>query len=114
MTGPLEGVEVVELAMALAEPSCGAILGEWGASVTKVEPLTGDSQCGNVSHSYFSQDNRQKRSVAVELRTDQGREIMLALLDRADVVVTNIRPARLDRLGLNAPSVGRLPIEANG
>lgn len=105
MTGPLEGVEVVELAMALAAPSCAAILGEWGASVTKVEPLTGDSQRGNVSHSYFSQDNRQKRSIAVDLQTDQGREIMLSLLDRADVFVTNIRPAGLDRLGLAAATL---------
>lgn len=105
MTGPLEGVEVVELAMALAAPSCAAILGEWGASVTKVEPLTGDSQRGNVSHSYFSQDNRQKRSIAVDLQTDEGREIMLSLVDRADVFVTNIRPAGLDRLGLDAPTL---------
>jgi crotonobetainyl-CoA:carnitine CoA-transferase CaiB-like acyl-CoA transferase len=91
---------VVELAVALAAPSAAAMLGDWGASVVKVEPHAGDPQRGNSQNAYFSQDNRAKRSVALDLATDEGREIMLTLLERADVFVTNIRPGGLERLGL--------------
>lgn len=101
MAGPLDGVQVVELAVALAAPSAAAMLGDWGASVIKVEPLTGDPQRGNTANSYFSQDNRAKRSIAVDLSTDEGHDIMAALVERADVLVTNIRPAGLRRLGLD-------------
>lgn len=100
MTGPLEGVTVLELAIALAAPSAAAMLVDWGASVTKVEPLTGDPQRGNTAPSYFFQDNRGKRSISLDLTTDEGREVLLSLVDRADVFVTNIRPGGLDRLGL--------------
>ena len=105
MSGPLDGVQVVELAIALAAPSAAAVMGDWGASVVKVEPLGGDPQRGNTANSYFSQDNRQKRSIALDLTTDEGGEILLALLDRADVFVTNIRPAGLRRLGLDADTL---------
>lgn len=101
MRGPLDGVQVVELAVALAAPSAAAMLGDWGASVVKVEPLTGDPQRGNTANSYFSQDNRQKRSIAIDVATDEGRDVMATLLERADVFVTNIRPAGLQRLGLD-------------
>lgn len=105
MTGPLEGTVVLELAVALAAPAATALLGDWGAQIIKVEPLTGDPQRGNTSNSYFSQDNRAKRSIALDLTTDEGREIMLRLVDRADVFVTNIRPGGLDRLGMDASSL---------
>lgn len=101
MAGPLQGVTVLELGVALAGPSAAALLGDWGASVTKVEPLTGDPQRGNTANSYFSQDNRGKRSVCLDLSTQEGRAIMLTLVDRADVFLTNIRPGGLKRLGLD-------------
>jgi crotonobetainyl-CoA:carnitine CoA-transferase CaiB-like acyl-CoA transferase len=101
MHAPLEGVKVVELAVALAAPSAAAMLGDWGASVVKVEPHSGDPQRGNVQNAYFSQDNREKRSVALDLTTGEAQEVMLQLLERADVFVTNIRPAGLERLGLD-------------
>jgi crotonobetainyl-CoA:carnitine CoA-transferase CaiB-like acyl-CoA transferase len=102
MTGPLDGVVVLELAVALAAPSAAAMLGDWGAEVVKVEPLTGDPQRGNTQNAYFSQDNREKRSIALDIATDEGCEIMLTLIDRADVFVTNIRPGGLRRLGMDA------------
>ncbi len=105
MTGPLDGVRVLELAVALAAPSAAAMLGDWGAEVIKVEPLTGDTQRGNTQNSYFFQDNRAKRSVALDVSTDDGREVMLQLVDRADVFVTNIRPAGLRRLGMDSESL---------
>jgi crotonobetainyl-CoA:carnitine CoA-transferase CaiB-like acyl-CoA transferase len=100
MGAPLDGVRVVEMAVALAAPSAAAMLGAWGADVLKVEPLTGDPQRGNVQNAYFDQDNRGKRSIALDVATDDGKQIMLSLLDDADVFVTNIRAAGLERLGL--------------
>lgn len=97
---PLAGIRVVELAVALAGPAAAGILREWGAEVLKVEPLTGDPQRGNTQNAYFGQDNRGKRSIAIDLATDEGREVLLTLLDDADVFVTNVRAAGLDRLGL--------------
>jgi crotonobetainyl-CoA:carnitine CoA-transferase CaiB-like acyl-CoA transferase len=105
VTGPLEGIVVLELAVALAAPSAAAILGDWGAEVVKVEPHTGDPQRGNTQNAYFSQDNREKRSMALDVATGEGREIMLRLVDRADVFVTNIRPGGLRRLGLDPASL---------
>jgi crotonobetainyl-CoA:carnitine CoA-transferase CaiB-like acyl-CoA transferase len=105
VSGPLDGVAVLELAVALAAPSAAAMLGDWGAAVTKVEPLTGDPQRGNTANSYFSQDNRAKRSIALDLASDEGRDIMLDLVDRTDVFVTNIRPGGLQRLGMDPASL---------
>ena len=105
MTGPLDGVTVVEFAVALAAPSAAAILSDWGASVVKVEPLTGDPQRGNTANSYFSQDNRAKRSIALDVGSDEGRDVLLTLVDRADVFLTNIRPAGLARLRMDGESL---------
>ncbi len=105
MNGPLAGVAVVELGIALAAPSAAAMLADWGAEVVKVESLTGDPQRGNTANSYFIQDNRGKRSIALDLATDEGRAIMLSLVDRADVFITNIRPGGLQRLGMDSASL---------
>jgi crotonobetainyl-CoA:carnitine CoA-transferase CaiB-like acyl-CoA transferase len=105
MNPPLAGVRVLELAVALAAPSAAAMLGDWGAEVIKVEPHTGDPQRGNTANSYFSQDNRAKRSIALDVATPEGRDIMLALVDRTDVFVTNIRPGGLERLGLDGATL---------
>lgn len=105
MTPPLAGVRVVELAVALAGPSAAAILAAWGAEVLKVEPLSGDPQRGNTQNAYFSQDNRGKRSIAIDLSTPEGAAVMASLLDEADVFVTNVRAAGLTRLGLDPTAV---------
>ncbi|MCP5027762.1 MAG: CoA transferase [Actinomycetia bacterium] len=111
MTGPLDGVKVVELGLWLAGPACGAILADWGADVVKIEPLDGDPFRGYI-HMFggevnppFELDNRGKRSIAADLRSDDGRQIALDLLADADVFVTNYRPGGLDRLGLDWESV---------
>ena len=101
MNQPLAGIRVIELGVALAVPSAAAMMGDWGAEVIKVEPHNGDPQRGNTANAYFSQDNRAKRSIALDLATDEGRAVMLTLIDRADVFVTNIRPGGLQRLGLD-------------
>lgn len=113
MTGPLAGVKVVELGVWVAAPAAGGILADWGADVVKIEPPSGDPartfgmMLGlepGVSPP-FEMDNRSKRSVVVDLATDEGRHVALELLDAADVFVTNVRPGALKRLGLDADSL---------
>ncbi|HEY2430932.1 MAG TPA: CoA transferase [Acidimicrobiales bacterium] len=113
MPGPREGVRVVELTMWIAGPACGGVLADWGADVVKIEPPTGDPARG-YQHMFgeemdvnppFELDNRSKRSVVIDLRRPGGPELALALLDGADVFVTNLRAAALARLGLDYDSV---------
>jgi crotonobetainyl-CoA:carnitine CoA-transferase CaiB-like acyl-CoA transferase len=108
MAGPMEGVKVVELAVWVAGPSAAAILCDWGADVVKIEPPEGDpfrglaSMLGGAgSPPPFQLDNRGKRSLALDLRTDEGRAIALRLIDEADVFISNLRPGALQRLGLD-------------
>ncbi len=110
-SGPLSGVRVIELGLWLAAPACASILADWGADVVKVEPIAGDPfrglawAYGGHMNPPFELDNRGKRSVAVDLRTDGGQEVLSALLTDADVFVTNYRPGGLERLGLDWPTV---------
>ncbi|MBX6387558.1 MAG: CoA transferase [Frankia sp.] len=101
MGGPLDGVRVVELGVAVAGPACAAILADWGAEVVKVEPPTGDPHRGNILSALFELDNRGKRGVCLDLRHESAREMLLRLLADADVLVTNYRLAGLARLGLD-------------
>src|SRR3954452_20811663 len=106
-SGPLAGVRVVELGLWLAAPACATVLADWGADVVKIEPLAGDPFRG-LAWAYgghinppFELDNRGKRSVAVDLRTEGGQDVLWALLDDADVFVTNYRPGGRGRSGLD-------------
>src|SRR5438128_1873820 len=108
MPGPLEGYRVVEVGMWVAGPACGAVLGDWGADVVKIEPPDGDPFRGLLSaigagdiSPPFELDNRNKRSIGINLSTDDGRRIAGELLDAADVFVTNARPGALRRAGLD-------------
>ncbi|MFI5041189.1 MAG: CaiB/BaiF CoA transferase family protein [Acidimicrobiales bacterium] len=109
MMGPLEGLRVVELGVWIAGPAAAAILAEWGADVIKIEPPSGDPGRsfermlgGDLpSNPPFELDNRSKRSVVLDLSSDPGLAAAVALIDRADVFVTNIRAAALARLGLD-------------
>jgi crotonobetainyl-CoA:carnitine CoA-transferase CaiB-like acyl-CoA transferase len=93
----------------VAAPSAAGILCDWGADVIKIEPPNGDPMRGWVasmtgwtisSNSPFELDNRGKRSVALNLQTEEGRTIARTLIDKADVFVTNVRPKVLDASGL--------------
>jgi len=110
MAGPLEGIKVVEMGVWVAGPAAGGVLADWGADVVKIEPpglgdparLFGKMIGGDLPFNpVFENDNRSKRSVAVDVRSEAGRAIAFDLLRRADVFVTNIRPAALVRLGLS-------------
>ena len=105
----LQGIRVVELGVWVAGPAAAGILADWGADVIKVEPPAGDPMraifqttiASEVPHNPpFELDNRGKRSVVLDLGSEAGRRAMEALLAGADVLVTNMRPAALERLGL--------------
>lgn len=113
MTGPMDGIRVVELGVWVAGPAASGILCDWGADVVKVEPPEGDPARGFTkmlggdlpTNPPFELDNRGKRSVVLDLSTDEGLADMLALLDTADVFVTNIRRSALARIGLDPDEV---------
>ena len=111
MQGPLNGIKVVEVGMWVAGPSCAAVLGDWGADVVKLEdPGGGDPMRGATTRATyntdlrvrpgFELDNRNKRSVAADLRKAEGRAFALKIIDRADVFITNLRLDALERMGL--------------
>jgi crotonobetainyl-CoA:carnitine CoA-transferase CaiB-like acyl-CoA transferase len=113
MAGPLEGMKVVELGVWVAGPATGGILADWGADVVKIEPPSGDPArlFGRMmgldmdTSPPFEMDNRSKRSVVLDLATDDGRDAALELISGAEVFVTNVRPGALRRLGLDYESV---------
>lgn len=105
--GPLEGVRVVEAGLLVQGPQAATTLGDWGADVIKVElPGLGDQSrwlpisAEDNRSAYFTACNRGKRSVTVDLRTDQGREVFLRLAESADVIITNFVRGTMDRWGL--------------
>ncbi len=109
--GALAGLRVVDLTQMLAGPFCTQILADHGADVIKVEAMTGDGTrvtgpfCADDAlrdfGGYFQSVNRNKRSIALDLKTGTGREILHRLIDDADVVVENFRAGVMERLGLS-------------
>ena len=112
MGGPLEGVRVLEVANWLAAPATAALMADMGAEVIKVEPpdgdpwrhyrLKSDGSVPDFAINYaFEIDNRGKRSIVLNLSKNEAREVVHELARNADVFVTNLVPARLDRYHLN-------------
>src|SRR5580700_278993 len=103
--GPFAGVLVVDLTRVLAGPYCTMMLAELGARVIKVENPDGgdDSRRFSPFHgdksAYFLSLNRGKESIALNLKCDEDRALLLKMIRRADVVVENYRPGTLERLG---------------
>jgi len=104
-SGPLAGITVLDLTSVLYGPYASQTLGDWGAEVIKIEPLTGDTwrysgqfrNRGMTGH--FMAVNRNKRSLALDLKQPDGKAVLQRLIAKADVLLTNIRPAALARLG---------------
>jgi len=105
----LSNYRVVELGMWVAGPAAGGLLADWGADVVKVETPVGDPMRrlfqllaghGQTQSPPFELDNRGKRSVVIDLARPEGVEVLLRLLDGADVFLTNLRPEAVQRLGL--------------
>lgn len=114
MPGPLEGIRVVELGFWVAGPAAAGILADWGAEVIKLEPPTGDPMRGLFLTAAgvdvpinppFELDNRGKRSISVNLQSAEGRDVAQRLIERADVLVTNLRMGALARVGLDFPTL---------
>ena len=111
---PLEGVKVLDLARVLAGPLCSSMLGDLGATVTKIEiPDRGDDSREFSPHiegesSYFMLVNRGKKSVTVDLKSPEGRELLLGLIKRSDILVENFRPGVTARLGIDYETVREL------
>jgi len=104
-SGPLAGITVLDLTSVLYGPYASQTLGDWGAEVIKIEPLTGDTwrysgQFRNRGMTgQFMAVNRNKRSLALDLKQPDGKSVLQRLIATADVLLTNIRPAALGRLG---------------
>ena len=100
--GPLAGIRVVEMTHMVMGPAVGAILGDLGADVIKVEPISGDKtrNLKGAGSGYFLTFNRNKRSIAVDVKSKEGKEIVLKLLSKSDVFIENFRPGAMEKLGL--------------
>jgi len=110
-TGPLRGIRILDLTTVVMGPSATQLLGDLGADVVKVEAPAGDSMrwIGPWRHAgmgpMFLNANRNKRGILLDLKTPEGRTSLLALAHRADVLVSNVRPDGLRRLGLDYAAV---------
>jgi crotonobetainyl-CoA:carnitine CoA-transferase CaiB-like acyl-CoA transferase len=108
--GPLAGYRIVDLTMNMSGPLATMVLADQGADVTKVEPPGGEvirrvGMGRGGTSSYFSNLNRSKRSIVVDLQSGPGHELLLRLVDGADVFVQNFRRGVAERLGLGAEAL---------
>lgn len=111
MSGPLDGIRVVEITQFQNGPICGRILGDLGAEVIKVEPKTGDPARGFMTiigvslgikgrNFYFEYNNRNKRGIVLDLKQEKGKEVFFKLIDMTDVFLANMAIGTPERLGI--------------
>jgi crotonobetainyl-CoA:carnitine CoA-transferase CaiB-like acyl-CoA transferase len=114
MAGPLQDIRILDLTTVVMGPAATQILGDLGADIIKVEQPAGDSMrnIGPFRHlqmgPIYLQTNRNKRSVMLDLKTPDGRAALLALAQQVDVLVSNVRPQAMARLGLGYAEVAKL------
>ena len=110
MAKSLQGIRVIDLSHVLAMPTCTMILGDLGAEVIKIEPHWGDDsrdfgpwvgKHGKNRSGYFVSLNRNKKSMAIDLKSDQGKEILRDLIGVSDIIVENFRPTTMRKLGFS-------------
>ena len=106
---PLEGVRVVEFAHMVMGPTCGLVLADLGAEVIKVEPLEGDNtrRLMGAGAGFYPMFNRNKKSLALDLKRAEGKEIALKLIDSADAMTENFRPGALDKMGFGYEALSK-------
>jgi crotonobetainyl-CoA:carnitine CoA-transferase CaiB-like acyl-CoA transferase len=106
---PLSRFKVIDLTLARAGPSCVRTLADWGADVIRVEPPPDNGEAGELvgrrDGSDFQNLHRNKRAITLNLKTTEGREVLMKLAEKADVVVENMRPGVTKRLGVDFESV---------
>ncbi|MCW5576114.1 MAG: CoA transferase, partial [Burkholderiales bacterium] len=107
---PLEGIRVIEFCHVVMGPTCGLVLADLGAEVIKIEPLDGDHtrKLTASGAGFFPAYNRNKKSLAVDLKSEQGRELVLKLIAGADVLTENFRPGAMDKLGFGYEALKKL------
>src|SRR5882724_533606 len=112
MNGALEGIKIVEVASYVTGPFAAQLLADMAAEVVKIEePKRGDPFRGWGERNYaatFCSLNRNKKSVTLDLRTDEGRDIALKLMGNADVVIQNFRPGVMDKRGLGYDHIKKI------
>jgi crotonobetainyl-CoA:carnitine CoA-transferase CaiB-like acyl-CoA transferase len=107
---PLAGIRVIEFTHMVMGPTCGMILGDLGAEVIKVEPITGDNtrKLLGSGAGFFPMFNRNKKSIAVDSKDPRGRELVLKLIATADVFSENFKAGTMAKLGLDYASLAQL------
>src|ERR1700736_4852635 len=108
---PLDGIKVIDLTRYLAGPFCTQILGDYGAEIVKVEPVEGArADLGTYSgkdNYFFLSSNRSKKSVQVDTKKSEGREVLTRLLEAADVLVDNFRPGVIEAMGFGYEALSK-------
>ncbi|MDH1427786.1 CoA transferase [Comamonas aquatica] len=107
---PLQGIRVVEFSHMVMGPACGMVLADLGAEVIKVEPVDGDRtrHLLGAGAGFFPMFNRNKKSVAIDLRQPEGVQVAIRLAASADVVLQNFKPGVMNKYGLDHASLSRL------
>jgi len=118
---PLSGIKVVEFTHMVMGPTVGVILADLGAEVTKIEPLAGDNtrRLKGSGAGYFAMYNRNKRSLCVDLKSEEGAALVRDLVKQSDVLIENFRPGAMEKLGfgyaaLSADNPGLIYCSAKG
>lgn len=98
---PLEGIRILEFTHAIMGPACGLVLGDLGAEVIHVEPPQGDPtrDLKGFGTGFFPFFSRNKKSLALNIKSDEGREIIMKLAEQADILIENFGPGTMERLG---------------
>jgi crotonobetainyl-CoA:carnitine CoA-transferase CaiB-like acyl-CoA transferase len=111
--GPLAGLRVLDLTRVLAGPFATQILGDLGAEVVKIEPPGGDDTrrfppfIGAESH-YFLALNRNKKSIVIDLKQEEGKDLLRQLVNKSDVLIENYRPGVMEKLGLGYDALSKI------
>jgi crotonobetainyl-CoA:carnitine CoA-transferase CaiB-like acyl-CoA transferase len=109
-TLPYAGIRVIEFTHMVMGPTCGMVLADLGAEVIKVEPPAGDNtrRLLGSGAGFFPLFNRNKKSIALDLQSPEGREVALKLIATADIVSENFRPGTMKKLGLDHETISKL------
>jgi crotonobetainyl-CoA:carnitine CoA-transferase CaiB-like acyl-CoA transferase len=110
MNLPLQGIKVLEFTHAIMGPACGLMFADLGAEVIHIEPIEGDStrRLKGFGLGFFSFYNRNKKSLAIDLKSEKGKSIVYQLVKESDVVIENFGPGTMERLGLGYENLKNL------
>jgi crotonobetainyl-CoA:carnitine CoA-transferase CaiB-like acyl-CoA transferase len=114
MPGPLHGYRILDLTTVISGPFATMLLADQGADVIKVEGVTRPDHARGAGHgenkftATFLNNNRNKRSLALDLKSDEGKEILLKLAATTDVFIQNFRPGVVERLGIGEEEIRKM------